>query len=100
MISIRVEKDSASFKKIMVNGHAMYDEYGKDIVCSAVSSIVTTTINASLALNEKSLKYHSEEGNVEIYDILKDHTTTVLLQNMLNLLQELENNYPDNIQIK
>ena len=40
MISVKVLKN-----KIEIKGHALYDDYGKDIVCSAVSSIVTTTIN-------------------------------------------------------
>ena len=32
-------------------------EYGKDIVCAAVSSIVTTSINACLTLSSDSIKY-------------------------------------------
>ena len=32
--------------RITILGHANYDEYGKDIVCAAVSSVVTTTIEA------------------------------------------------------
>ena len=29
-----------------------------------------------------------------------DSTTQILIQNMINLLQELENNYSNNIQVK
>ena len=32
--------------KITISGHARYNEKGQDIVCSSVSSIVMTTINA------------------------------------------------------
>ena len=39
---IQVEKKENS---ILITGHALFDDYGKDIVCSAVSSIVITTIN-------------------------------------------------------
>ena len=49
MIQVKVEKNHAKYKKITILGHAMYDDYGKDIVCSAASSIVTTTVNGILA---------------------------------------------------
>ncbi len=100
MICVSVEKDSAKYKKITIDGHAMYDDYGKDIVCSAVSSIVITTVNGILALNIDSISHKEVEGNVEINVINEDHTTRVLLQNMLNLLKELEKSYPNNIQVK
>ena len=53
MISVKVVKENSNVVKVSVLGHAMYDEYGKDIVCSACSSIVTTTVNGILSLNIK-----------------------------------------------
>lgn len=100
MICVSVEKDGAKYKKIAIDGHAMYDDYGKDIVCSAVSSIVITTVNGILALNIDSIRHKEVEGNVEIDIINDDSITHTLLQNMLNLLKELEKSYPNNIQVK
>lgn len=100
MICVSVEKDSAKYKKITIDGHAMYDDYGKDIVCSAVSSIVITTVNGILALNTDSIKHIEVSGKVMIEIINDDHITHTLLQNMLNLLKELEKSYPNNIQVK
>lgn len=100
MIKVSVVKDGVKLKKVNIVGHAMYDDYGKDIVCSAVSSIVTTTVNGILALNNDSLNYSVDEGNVEIIININDRITDTLILNMLNLLKELENNYPDNIQVK
>ena len=39
MIKVKVEKDNIS-----IIGHANYDEYGKDIVCASVSSVVMTSV--------------------------------------------------------
>ena len=36
---------------IEITGHANFDDYGKDIVCASVSSIVITTVNGILELN-------------------------------------------------
>lgn len=100
MIKVKVEKVDSLYKKISINGHAMYDDYGKDIVCSAASSIATTTINGILTLNEGSLSYQVKEGSLIIENISVDDTTQKLLENMVSLLKELENQYPTNIEVK
>lgn len=100
MIKVKILREGAKYKKITVDGHAMYDDFGKDIVCSAVSSIVITTVNGILALNVDSIKHTEESGKVVLEVISDDDITHVLLQNMLNLLKELENSYPNNIQVK
>ncbi len=87
-------------KKISISGHANYDDYGKDIVCSSVSSIVTTTINGILAFDKKAIKYQAESGKIEIEILKKDNITIKLINNMLELLTKLSNDYPKNIQIK
>lgn len=100
MITVNVIKENGKYKRIKVLGHAMYDDYGKDIVCSACSSIVTTTVNGILTLDKGSLSYLVSNKGMTI-DIKSDDTTTqLLIGNMVNLLKELEGNYPDNIEIK
>ena len=100
MIKVKVEKKGANYDKISILGHAMYDDYGKDIVCSAASSIVTTTVNGILSLNKGSLSYMISKQGMDIKISGMDSTTQILIQNMINLLQELENNYSNNIQVK
>lgn len=100
MIKVKLEKENAKYKKITMTGHAMYDDYGKDIVCAAASSIATTTINGVLALNKESLGYEvSDKGLViEVKDTFD--TTQTLINNMVNLLKDLEEQYPENIEVK
>jgi len=52
MIKVNIKKGT-----IIITGHAGYDEYGKDIVCASVSSIVITSVNAALKLENNSLEY-------------------------------------------
>ena len=85
--------------KILISGHALYDDYGKDIVCSSVSSIVITTINGILRINKDALKYSTKKG-IEIEILKNDSVTLELINNMLDLLKELSLQYPKNIQIK
>lgn len=98
MIKVIIKGKKDSIQKITIKGHAMYDDYGKDIVCSAVSSIVTTTVNDILALESDGLKYTEKDGFVEIYDI-KSKTGLKLVNVMINMFKSLEKDYPSNIKI-
>ncbi len=86
--------------KIEILGHAMYDDFGKDIVCAGVSSIVITTINAILSFNNEYITYKSDKDKFVIE--VKEHNEIVdnLLVNMVCMLQDIENDYPKNIKIR
>ena len=94
MIKVKINKN-----QIEISGHAMYDDHGKDIVCAAVSSIVTTSINAILRFDKDAIKYENKSGYVKI-DILKENKETkILILNMIELLEELQKDYKNNIKI-
>ena len=100
MIKVKVEKEKGYFKKVSILGHAMYDDYGKDIVCSAVSSIVTTTINGILSIDKDTITYLASSKGLTIRVLSNDRVTQLLLNNMIKLLKELELKYKENIKIK
>ena len=100
MIKVKIVKENSNYQKISILGHAMYDEHGKDIVCSAASSIATTTINGILTLDEGSLSYQVNKEGLIIENLSTDEITQKLLGNMVNLLKELEQQYPTNIEVK
>ena len=95
MIKVFVSKE-----KIEIHGHSGYDVIGKDIVCSAVSSIVTTTINGILSINNDALKYSYKNDIMTIEIIKRDNVCDKLIINMLYLLKDLSKNYPKNIIVK
>lgn len=97
---IKVSIKGRPYKEIHISGHALYDKYGKDIVCAGVSSIVTTTINGILKLDEKAITYEAKEGLVSIKVINQDKVTMTLVKNMIDLLRELEKTYKKNIKIE
>jgi uncharacterized protein YsxB (DUF464 family) len=97
MIKIKVIKD-LSINEVRIDGHAGYEELGKDIVCSAVSSIVITTVNAILKIDSDSLEY--VQGDKMIIKIKKhSEVIDILTSNMLDMLLELEQQYKENISI-
>ena len=95
MIKVLVSKD-----KIEVTGHSEYDDIGKDIVCSAVSSIVTTTINGIISIDSDAIYYEYNRDIMEIVIKKRDEVTIKLIDNMSDLLKSLSNDYPKNIKVK
>lgn len=95
MIKIRIKENNNKVEEISIIGHAMYDDFGKDIVCSSVSSIVITTVNAIERIDKDSISYTELPFNLKKE---KDNEiTNVLLINMIDLLKELQEQYPKNI---
>ena len=94
MIKVVIEKD-----KIDVKGHANYDEFGKDIVCASVSSIVITTINAIVEINPEAIDYSDLDNEIIIRKLKEDEIVNKLLNNMILLLENLEKDYKDYIKI-
>ena len=100
MITVEVKKEKSKYKKVSILGHAMYDDFGKDIVCAATSSIVTTTVNGILSLNKDSLTYMVGKKGLKIDIKSDDEDTQILIGNMVSLLKKLEKDYPKNICVK
>ena len=94
MIVVKINKN-----KIIIEGHALYDDFGKDIVCAATSSIVTTTVNACLRINNDCIKYKEMKDLFQIDILKRNDIIDKLLINMIDLLDELSINYPKNIKV-
>jgi uncharacterized protein YsxB (DUF464 family) len=100
MIKVQISVNDNNIKKINIKGHAGYDDYGKDIVCSSVSSITITTVNAILMFDKNYISYNEKKDNFEIVINENNDITNKLIQNMINLLTELSQDYPKNIKIE
>ena len=94
MIKIKVEK-----KNISILGHANYDDYGKDIVCSAVSSIVLCSVEAISSFDINAVNIKESKDKLDIIINKTDDITQKLIKNMIKCLKELEKKYPKNIKI-
>ena len=95
MIKVNLkEKD-----KIVITGHAGYDDYGKDIVCASVSSIVITTINAIIDIDDTAIEYEDLNNKLVIKVLKENDIVNKLINNMISLLEQLENDYKECIKI-
>ena len=95
-----IKVDLREENKIVITGHAGYDEKGKDIVCASVSSIVITTINAIIEFDESAINYVDKNDKMSIEIVKEDNITNKLINNMIDLLKSLSKDYPKNIIVK
>ena len=100
MLKVRISKKNGDVDKINMIGHANYAEYGKDIVCASISSILTTTVNAILTFDKSYITYENKKDNFMIKVNKNNEIVDNLISNMLKMLKELENDYPKNIKIE
>ena len=100
MIKVVITTDELSQKitSMEVKGHSGKDTYGKDLVCAAVSAIVTGGMNA---LSDKGYEFILEEGHalVKSKGIPSDNDA-VVLKTMLIQLRTIEESDPEFIKIK
>ena len=100
MVRIKTEKDNNKYIKIVFKGHAGYEDYGKDIVCAAVSSTMLCTVNAIYLISDDSINVIQNDDEF-IVEVIKDNDiTNKLINNMINCLKDLEKQYPKNIKIR
>lgn len=68
MIKVKISKKNNKIYAFDISGHAEYDEYGKDIVCSAISVLVINTVNSIQKFTDATLvidEYNKKTGNIK-----------------------------------
>ena len=99
MIKVKINYKDNFVNGFKISGHANYDEHGKDIGCASVSSLVITSINMALSLDETSVKASDKSGLIETNVLKQDEIINKVFVNMINMLEELEKDYSKNIKI-
>ena len=85
---------------IEISGHANYDEFGKDIVCASVSSIVMTTVNSIMNIDNSSISYVDDGNKIIIKKLNDNEIVDKLLNTMILILKDLEKQYKKNIKVE
>ena len=98
MILVNYSKKNEKICLIESNGHANYEETGKDIVCSAVSAIIVGGFNA--LISEQNIELVVEKGYAKcvVLGEISEHDYNVL-DTMLIQLMTIEKSYPKFIKI-
>jgi uncharacterized protein YsxB (DUF464 family) len=82
----------------VVKGHADYAEYGKDIVCSAISATTQTALQGLILYCDAI--YDMYEGNLSVHVARPSYASQIILKTMVLGLKEIEKEYPNHIKVK
>lgn len=104
MIKINIYRKNGKITRFTVKGHANYGRHGEDIVCSAVSTSATQTLNAILELLELTPDYKYSEGiidcNLENIDLKgKEAELNILLESMYKMLEGIAEDYSKKVKL-
>lgn len=96
MTKIIIYKSKNQFSGFKCLGHAGYNEYSKDIVCSSISVLVINTINSIEQFTDDKFRVNTDEksGLIECSFLDSISSDTVLLMNAMILgLTEIKKQY-------
>ena len=100
MIKIIIKTDEDKIIGYNVFGHANFAPKGKDIVCSAVSSITQTALLGLKELLKKDIEFEQDNGLLRGQINNPDKDSNLVLETMLLGLKEIEKIYPKNVLLK
>ncbi len=99
MITVKYKKKDY-ITNINISGHALYDSFGKDIVCASVSSVVINTINIVSIIDSSIIEVDKSDGYVNIIINKYNDLTNKILLNLIDELKELTIKYKKNIRVE
>ena len=66
MIKVKFKKKNGYIIDFHITGHADFDDYGKDIVCSGVSAISQTIVQGIIEVLKVQAKFSINEGDMSL----------------------------------
>ena len=99
MISAVYEVHNDAFCSLEVSGHAESGEYGKDLVCASVSSIMFGFMNA-LDVLEADIAIECEDNRIFIADNSSLETVQDYFELVIMQLKTIEESYGDFIKVE
>ncbi|RKD32489.1 ribosomal-processing cysteine protease Prp [Thermohalobacter berrensis] len=104
MTKVRIfTNDKGKIIKYIIKGHTGFERSGRDILCSAVSTLSQTALialNEVCDIPEKDIDFKVEDGYLEVniprnLDIEKRMKTDIVLDTMLVGIKALIKEYPE-----
>ena len=99
MIRAVFYKKNNRFYGFELNGHANYADFGKDIVCSAVSAVAVGGINAILNIDDFDVKIENGDVYCVNKSVLCEHDS-VVIDIIFIQLKTIQDKYEKNLTIE
>jgi uncharacterized protein len=103
-VNIRRDRASSLIRGFEVEGHALFAEHGKDIVCAGVSAVTVGAVNAAEAVAGVRLEVTMDKGKLHAHvpqGLTEDveRTLQIVLKSMVVMLESIEQSYGEYIRL-
>ena len=107
MIKLVVRQADECTKAFILEGHAGYDDYGFDIVCSGVSALAISAANGLSEFTNAELNVEQNEGylsceilNLDALDEINRSCASGIINTMVLGIESIASQYPETITIE
>lgn len=101
MITATVTRDTNGiYKGFEVKGHALFEEAGRDIVCSAVSILVINTVNSIEQFTDNLFDCDNRNGILFKFKKDPDEKASLLMDSLVLGLEGISSNYSDYLRLE
>jgi len=94
MVIIIIKKDNEDIEEISFLGHA------QNIVCAAISTLLPATVNYIYLLEPDTVDYIDDSNLTVIKVLQKTKYNQMFLKQMIRMLQDIQEKYPQDILLK
>lgn len=99
MIKILIKTEENNFKSLEVKGHANSAPHGEDLVCSAVSAVVTGGFNAIQDIKNFNVELKEGYACLQAIGTVSSHDQTVI-ETIICGLKTIEESSPKFVKIQ
>lgn len=107
MTNVKIKKTNGHISEVVCDGHTSYGEYGEDIVCSALSSVVQTAalglmsvVGINIGLERDEAKGYLKMTIPSDLDERQEIQTDAILETMLCGISDLYQGFSDFIELE
>ncbi|ATZ16551.1 hypothetical protein JN01_0239 [Entomoplasma freundtii] len=100
MVKIEITKQNTTYRKLTMQGHAGAGPNGSDLVCAALSGIISGALNAFHQKDANAFDFQVTSNQVVIVVIHPNAETNLLMEMLAIQLITIANEYPKNVKIK
>ena len=100
MTNVKIIKKDDTISYIEIKGHALSAQYGHDVVCAGISTVVFGICNALEELTDyDESQIIFEDGLIAIPNILDNETVQLICKVLIVELKTIHQSYPKYIEI-
>ncbi len=99
MIKVLIKREENRFVSLEVKGHADSAPHGQDLVCAAVSAVLTGGLNNLKDVKAFDIKLDEGDAHVKAIKELSSHDE-IVLETIIVSLKTIQESYPQFITIK